>query len=183
MTDSLSDDALVAQAQGDVEVFTMLYQRHLTRVYRYLRSRVQSDAEAEDLTSQTFIAVLENLDTYQQGGTFVAWVLRIAHNKWIDAYRRNKPIISIDDLSEKAINQQTPEAVIQQKLQLEDVQTAIEQLNPEWAEPLRLRLFAELTYAEIGELTGKSEGAIRTMLWRAVKALRAYLNQQHENVS
>ncbi|MEO1166333.1 MAG: RNA polymerase sigma factor, partial [Chloroflexota bacterium] len=80
MTDSLTDDALVAQAQGDVEVFTMLYQRHLTRVYRYLRSRVQSDAEAEDLTSQTFIAVLANLDTYQQGGTLVAWVLRIAHN-------------------------------------------------------------------------------------------------------
>lgn len=183
MHDDLPDDALAAEAKQDVEAFAALYQRHLTRVYRYLRSRVQSDAEAEDLTSQTFVAALEGIASYQQRGTFAAWLLRIAHNKWIDAHRREKPIVNIEHISEKASSQQTPEAILQQKLQLEAIQEAIHHLNPEWAEPLRLRLFADLTYAEIGELTGKSEGAIRTMLWRAIRALRAHLNEQHENVS
>lgn len=86
-----ADDRVSAARLGDADAIAWLYQRYVDRVYRYLHSQVQDDAEAEDLTSQTFLTALESLPRYRHRGRFASWLFAIAHNKAADHFRRRRP--------------------------------------------------------------------------------------------
>ncbi|MCB9134008.1 MAG: RNA polymerase sigma factor [Anaerolineales bacterium] len=83
---SFADDEplLIEAARQNPEAFDALYCRYLNPVYRYLFSRVQNQADAEDLTAQVFIEVLEGLARYRDRGTFAAWLFTIARRRAID---------------------------------------------------------------------------------------------------
>ena len=72
---------LARQASRDVEAFAELYRRHLTRVYRYHLAHVGNVKDAEDLTSQTFMAALEGIRSFRGTGSFAAWIMGIASRK------------------------------------------------------------------------------------------------------
>ncbi len=78
---SENEDSLISDAQRDPVAFTVLYDRYYRPVYRYLYSRVYSTAEAEDLTSQTFLSALEALPRYRHRGFFSAWLFTIAREQ------------------------------------------------------------------------------------------------------
>ncbi|MEM5773779.1 MAG: sigma-70 family RNA polymerase sigma factor, partial [Anaerolineaceae bacterium] len=82
------ESELVRRAQRDLTQFAVLYDRYVQRVYRFLLARTANAAEAEDLTSQTFLTAMQKLSSYRSDGHFVAWLLRIARNKQIDHYRK-----------------------------------------------------------------------------------------------
>ena len=77
----MDDSQLASQARTDTEAFAELYRRHLTRVFRYHMARTGDVKEAEDLTSQTFMAALESIRSFRNDGTFAAWILGIAMRK------------------------------------------------------------------------------------------------------
>lgn len=82
------DDSVVAAAvTGDKVALERIYDTYVNPIYRYQYSRVGNTTDAEDLTSQTFMAVLESLPRYKFGGYFSAWIFRIAHNKATDFFR------------------------------------------------------------------------------------------------
>ncbi|GAB4580098.1 MAG: hypothetical protein Fur0022_28370 [Anaerolineales bacterium] len=81
---------LVDAARQNPEAFDALYCRYLTPVYRYLYSRVQNRADAEDLTTQVFIEALEGLARYRDRGTFPAWLFTIARRRAIEYHRRKR---------------------------------------------------------------------------------------------
>src|SRR5215510_1009257 len=74
---------------GDEEALAQIYDAYAKLIYRYHYSRVGNPADAEDLTSQTFMAVLEALPRYRHRGRFTAWMFQIARNKAMDHFRRN----------------------------------------------------------------------------------------------
>lgn len=166
------DRELMAAAQRDPQAFGALYRRHLDRVYRYLRYRVGNDQDAQDLTTQTFMAALESLQRYRGEGTVAAWLLGIAHHKLVDWRRRRRdwaPLASAADIVDTA---NSPEAQATLAGERQTLQEALLQLSPERAEAIALRYFSELTNREVAAVMGKEEAAVKMLIHRGLADLR-----------
>src|SRR5690348_10318028 len=90
---------LVARAtQRDREAFSQLYDLYFDRIYRFVRVKVNSQADAEDLTSGVFLNAWRSIDRFapKHDTSFVAWLFRLAHNALVDSYRRGYDVISLD---------------------------------------------------------------------------------------
>jgi RNA polymerase sigma-70 factor (ECF subfamily) len=182
-TETLLDDAaLVRRAQQDLQQFTELYERHVARVYRYLLARVGHVADAQDLTSQTFIAAMENLDKYKGQRPFLAWLFGIARNKATDMYRQQRPDSDIETAVAIPDSDEHPDDIVHQRLSFEWVVRKLQTIAPERAEAISLRLIAGLEVAEVAELMGKNEAAVRMLLHRGLRDLQAQLNPVGEDV-
>lgn len=174
------DRALVQAARADLRAFNSLYERHVTRVYRYLLVRVGSVADAEDLTSQTFLVAMENLDKYRGERPFLAWLFGIARHKVADKYRRQKPELMLETAADLADPQDDPDDLVSQKLQIEAVAQKLQTLSPDRAEAISLRLFGGLDIPEIARLMRKQEPAVRMLLHRGLQDLQTRLNPNQE---
>ena len=169
----LSDDAHLAhQARADADAFAELYNRHVNSVYRYHMAHTGNVKEAEDLTSQTFMAALEGIRSYRGTGSFGAWIMGIASRKRALFFRGNRPEAPL----EAALHVPTPglptDKAATQRLQMERVRHALRQLSPERSEALILYYFGGLNAAEAGCVLGKSEAAVKMLLSRGLRDLR-----------
>ena len=165
---------LVRLAITDTEAFAELYRRHLSRVYRYHVAHVGNARDAEDLTSQTFIAVLEGIGSFRGSGSFAAWILGIASRKRLMFLRNrgSKPEIPLDEaIPYPSPGLPTDQAVLQ-RLQLESVSRALRKLSPDRAEALILTYFGGLSHAETGRVLHKSEAAVKMLVSRGLQDLR-----------
>ncbi len=174
------DRVLVQAARNDLRAFNELYERHVTRVYRYLLVRVGNVADAEDLTSQTFLVAMENLHKYRGERPFLAWLFGIARHKVADKYRQQKPEIDLEAAGDLADTQETPDTIVSQKLQIEAVAQKLQTLSPDRAEVISLRLFGGLDIPEIARLMQKQEPAVRMLLHRGLQDLQTRLNPNQE---
>lgn len=174
------DRALVQAARADLRAFNELYERHVTRVYRYLLVRVGSAADAEDLTSQTFLVAMENLDKYRGERPFLAWLFGIARHKVADKYRKQKPEVMLEAAGELVDPHEAPDTLVSQKLQIEAVAQKLQMLSPDRAEAISLRLFGGLEIPEIARLMQKQEPAVRMLLHRGLQDLQTRLNPNQE---
>src|SRR5512146_1797199 len=118
-TTQTSDEDLARQAIRDPAAVSALYRRYLERVYRYLYARVGNRAEAEDLTSQVFLAVIEGLPRYRERGCFAAWLFGIARRKASDYFRQKRPQAPLDDTFLQAPSSTEP---LLQAIQVEERQ-------------------------------------------------------------
>jgi RNA polymerase sigma-70 factor (ECF subfamily) len=164
----MNDDTLARRAAA----FTELYRRHLQRVYAYHYARTGNQADAQDLTSQTFMAALENIARYRGPNTFAAWLLTIARNKLTDHYRTHRPTADLDD--EHPDTHSLEDSTIS-RLQLSQIANALSTLTPDRAEALTLRIFANLSAAEAARVMGKTEAAVKMLVHRALQDLKAIL--------
>lgn len=169
----VADDELVERALRHRAAFAELYRRHLPRVYRYALAQSGGDAQqAQDVTAQTFLVALERLDSYRRTGTFISWLLSIARHKAADLYRIQHATAPLEEATAVASLEPTPERIVAARLELAQVLRTLRTLAPDRAEALALRLFAELTVAEIAVVMGKSEAAVKMLVHRAVGDLR-----------
>jgi RNA polymerase sigma-70 factor (ECF subfamily) len=163
---------LARLAITDIEAFAELYRRHLTRVYRYHAAHVGNVKDAEDLTSQTFIAALERIHTFRGAGSFAAWILGIASRKRLMFYRGRKPVLPL----EEAVRYPSPGLLTDQaavhQLRLESISRALKQISPDRAEALILTYFGGLSNAEAAQMLNKSEAAVKMLVSRGLQDLR-----------
>lgn len=169
-----SDVTLARQAQDDPQAFARLYQQYLPGVYRYHLVRTGDSADAQDLTSDTFMVALKNLDKYAGRGSLAAWLFGIARNQAAMHFRSKRPEVSLDWAIEMPDTAPAPEQAVHQQLEMEAISLALESLSAERAEVIRLCAFAGLPAAEVGRLLGKSEAAIKMLLMRGLRELRAH---------
>lgn len=166
------DLQLARQARADAEAFAELYRRHITRVYRYHMAHTANVKDAEDLTSQTFMAAFEGIRSYRGSGSFAAWIMGIASRKRALFFRGSRPEVPLD----AALHIPTPglptDKAATQRLQMERVQHALRQLSPERSEALILCYFGGLSTAEAGCVLGKSGAAVKMLLSRGLRDLR-----------
>lgn len=163
--------ALVQLARYNPELFAPLYERYFDRVYAYCLRRTANAQEAEDLCSQIFTKALTGLDTFRDGA-FAPWLFGIARNTLIDHYRRQKIQLSLDDAerySDEAleIDEEAPDDA-------RIVAALLAELNDEQRDLIAMSVEAELTSDEIGQMVGKSAGAVRVQLHRTFKQLRKH---------
>jgi RNA polymerase sigma-70 factor, ECF subfamily len=173
MTSAREETSLVARAiKGEREAFGRLYEIYLGRIYRYLYYRVSIKEDAEDLTELVFLKAWENLEGYRpQGVGFQAWLYRIAHNVLIDHYRARR---DSDPLDEHHVVQDartdTEERLVVDE-DLDRLMRAIVKLEPIQQHLLVLRFVEGLRPGEVADILNQSEGAVRVMQHRALKAL------------
>ncbi|MBZ0282811.1 MAG: RNA polymerase sigma factor [Anaerolineae bacterium] len=171
-----SDEQLAQAASVDPAALTELYNRHVTRIYRYILARVGTTQDAQDLTAQTFTEMLHSLQRYRGDGVFAAWLTVIARNVVAGYYRKHRPELPIEAADETSSGWRIDDAV-SQRLQLAAVQAGLAELSAEHAEVVRLRIFGELSTAETAQVMGRSEAAVKMLLRRALRDLRARLGE------
>jgi RNA polymerase sigma-70 factor (ECF subfamily) len=128
--------------------------------------------DAEDLTSQTFMAVLEGIRSFRGSGSFAAWVMGIASKKRLMFFRGRKPAVPL----EAALHYPSPDLptdkAADRRLELASVSHALGQLSPDRAEAIILTFFGGLSHGEAGRLLNKSEAAVKMLVSRGLQDLR-----------
>jgi RNA polymerase sigma-70 factor, ECF subfamily len=170
-----TDDELVRLAQRDRAAFAPLYRRHLDKVFRYCLMQVGDMHQAQDLTSQTFLAALEHIETYRGNGAFRAWLLGIARNKVRDQYDSHRSTLPLEAALHIPSSTTSPEQLVEVRLRLAHVMRALGQLASDRSEALALRIFAGLSLAEVGAVMERSEAATKMLVHRGMSDLRARL--------
>ena len=163
---------LVRQAFYDVEAFAELYRRNLTRVYRYHMAHTGNAGDAEDLTSQTFMAALEGLRAFRGTGSFAAWILGIASRKRLMFFRGRRPEVQLEAALQIPNPSLPADKAAFQRLRLESVSRALKKIPPERAEAIILSYFGGLSNDEIGRMLQKSEAAVKMLISRGLQDLR-----------
>ncbi|MFM8320125.1 MAG: RNA polymerase sigma factor [Chloroflexota bacterium] len=186
--DAGEDARLVARCRSDPAQFSLLYRKYLAPVYRYHLARSGSHPEAEDLTSQTFLAALERLPRYREQGCFAAWLFSIARRKSADHHRR-PPAASLDsslfdeqprlDLAAARELCGDPFDALVAGEERRLLQTALDELDPTTRELLELRFAARLPFDQIAALLDRKPSAVKMAVYRALQRLARQLEADH----
>lgn len=176
----LADEDLARQARQDPEAFAELYRRHVDRVYSFHLARTGSPHDAQDLTAETFIAALQGLPRYRELGSFAAWLLGIARHKMVSHFRGRKPEASLEDAFELPDPAPFPEVLADRRIEMAQVSRALQNLVPERSEAILLCVFAGLTAREAGQVMGKSQAAVKMLVYRGLGDLRQSLILDHQ---
>ena len=171
---ALDDASLVARAKhGDREAFGWLYERYLDPLYRYVQSHVGNPRDAEDLTEQVFLRAYQALDGYQpRGHPFSAFLYKVARNLLIDKRRLQKEELPIDSADVPQADVRSMDDQLIDQMENEALRRALADLPQDYAEVIRLRMLLSLPTETVAAWMGRSEGSIRVLQYRALKALR-----------
>jgi len=177
-----SEELLVERAKVDPEAFGLLYQQYVNRIYSYVYYRVGNQYDAEDLTARTFQQALTHMRGYvNRGVPFSAWLFRIAHNmvaNWHRA-RSRRQFISLDELVLiSGRNHNDPDTIAERNEEVAGLLKAIRCLPPERQQLLILKFNERLSNKEVGQIMGRTEGAIKSLYHRTLLALRDELESQ-----
>ena len=169
----LEDAELSQAARDDPKAFAVLYRRYVTPIYRYCYSRVGNVANAEDVTAQVFTEALAALPDYEERGAFSAWLFTIARHKCASHHRRCHPVLPLDENVDSLLVGDDPLTQVMYGESLQRLATLVQRLSEDQQDLLLLRYAVGLTYAQIGEVVGRSEAAIKMAIHRLLRQLRA----------
>lgn len=181
--EEVDDAALVRMAKVNAAAFDALYRRYAERVYRYCYTRTGNQQDAEDLTTQIFMAALESLGRYRERHCFAAWLFGIARNVCAAYHRRHyrHPEVDLAQDSEDwtmmvitaAVNVSSdPEHRLDRQALIQCMRAAIQNLSDERREALYLRFWSELKTREIAAVMDKTADAVKMLVWRGIQDLR-----------
>jgi RNA polymerase sigma-70 factor (ECF subfamily) len=171
---------LVARAQGgERDALEELYLLHFDRIYSYLHMSVGNRHDAEDLTTQTFLKMLESIGKFQwQSAPFSAWLFRIAHNLAMDHFRANRRWQPEEDVPEPAgAEERSAEEEALYEIGRQSMLELIEKLSPEQQQVLTLKFVFNFPNAEVATILGKTEGAIKSLQHRALVSLQKQIGK------
>jgi RNA polymerase sigma-70 factor, ECF subfamily len=172
---------LVARGQqGDRDALEELYLIHFDRIYSYLHVSVGNRHDAEDLTTQTFLKMLEKIGGFKwQSAPFSAWLFRIAHNLAMDHFRARRRWQPEEDVPEPPGEEEpSAELAAMQTIGRESMLRLIDRLSPEQQQVLTLKFVFNLPNAEVGAILDKTEGAIKSLQHRALVSLQKQIARQ-----
>ena len=167
---------IVQRAQrGEEAAFGQLYETYVGRVYRYILYRVHNPSDAEDLTEDVFLRMLDSLKTFKwRDVPFAAWLLRIAHNRVVDFWRRGsiRATTPIEDAPPIPSDEADPHTLAQLGSDIKELRAAMTHLTELQQRVLSLRFAAGLSIAETAKAMDRNDGAVKALQHSAVAALR-----------
>jgi RNA polymerase sigma-70 factor (ECF subfamily) len=169
---SMDDVSLARLARSEPEAFAELYRRHVASVYRYHLAHTGHEKDAEDLTSQTFMAALEGIKSYRGTAPYITWILGIAFRLRARHFRGNKPEVPLDAALHIPTSSLPTDKSAFQRLERTQIINALKQLSGDRAEALILCFFSGLSFRETGQVLGKSEAAVKMLISRGLQDLR-----------
>jgi RNA polymerase sigma-70 factor (ECF subfamily) len=184
--DAHGERAIVDAARaGDEAALAELYSLYFPRVYRYILARMGNPYDAEDLTEEVFLRVLDAIERFQwRAAPFSAWLFRIAHNAVISQRRKQGARGRSSPLSDALpVDSQGPEEMVANRLALNEIMKAAETLPDAQRRVISLRFAAGLTVAETARAMDKGEGNVKVIQHKAIAKLREMLGQKPRSKS
>jgi RNA polymerase sigma-70 factor (ECF subfamily) len=177
--DASADAARKQQLDSD---FTELYRTHLRDVYSYAYYRIGNHHDAEDLTEQTFLQAYRHFEramAESDGRPLRPWLIRIAHNLAANYYRdrSRRPQTQLEDAAVLTAPHDTEE-VVEGREEVQEVLEGVSNLPDDRREALIMRFALGMDNREIARALGRSEGATKVLLHRAIKQLEQGLNAE-----
>jgi len=166
---------LVERAQaGERDALEELYLIHFDRIYSYLHMTVGNRHDAEDLTTQTFLKMLESIGRFRwQAAPFSAWLFRIAHNLSMDHFRANRRWQPEEEVPEPPDSEErSAEDEAMQSIGRQSMLQLIDTLSPEQQQVLTLKFVFNFPNGDVATILEKTEGAIKSLQHRALVSLQ-----------
>ncbi len=172
----LSEEDEIKKAKKNLKDFNVLYDRYYVRIFQYIYQRVQTESQAADITSETFIKAMENLKSYKfKGVPFASWLFKIARNEVYLQHKKdskirqvnfktNDIILIAEEIEEKGINK--TEVLI----------AAIKQLNSEETDLIEMKYFEKRSYAEMATILDLTENNVKVKTFRVVQKLKTFIH-------
>jgi RNA polymerase sigma-70 factor (ECF subfamily) len=182
LSQAVDEVALIERAKEDPEAFGLLYERYVDKIYNYIYYRTGNHHDAEDLTAKVFYQAMNHIGRFvQRGAPFSSWLYRIAHNLVANWHRdrSRRQIVSLDRLA--SVNRQREDGPFQQVIQGERYEALLAEIRclpADRQELLILKFVERLPNAEIGQIMGRSEGAIKSLYHRTLVSLRQRMVEQ-----
>jgi RNA polymerase sigma-70 factor (ECF subfamily) len=169
---SPTDEQLLEQLRfGSTSAFAQLYQRYKHRVYAYCHRLLRDAEAAEDVVQESFLKVHRGVHTLRKPELFRTWIFSVARNEALMHLRRARRWEDLSDECETVWNKGNPLDDIVEQETKEIIQHYLGLLKPRYRDLLVLREYEQLSYAEIAEITGIAESAVKSALFKARKAL------------
>jgi RNA polymerase sigma-70 factor (ECF subfamily) len=165
--------------KGDREALESLYLIHFDRIYSYLHMSVGNRHDAEDLTTQTFLKMLEAIGRFRwRSAPFSAWLFRIAHNLAMDHFRATRRWQPEEEVPEpEGLAESSAEEAALESIGRRSMLELIENLSMEQQQVLMLKFVFSFSNGEAGTILGKSEGAVKSLQHRALASLQKQLER------
>ena len=187
MANVQTSDALLVKnyIAGDENALFILINRHQSKIYGFIYSKLSDRDIADDIFQDTFIKVIKTLksNSYNEEGKFLPWVMRISHNLIIDHYRKNKKMPMFRETEDFSIFSIMSDNVPNIESQLitsqveSDLRKLIEELPEDQKEVLVMRMYQDLSFKEISELTGVSINTALGRMRYAIMNLRKVIDK------
>ena len=170
--------ALVELAKRDPNAFGELYDRHFQQIYRFVYSRLGEQSAAEDVTQVVFMKALGGIGRYQDTGRpFQAWLYQIAVNAVADRYRSARPVEDIEEQRALAA-EGSVEDLAAHRDEIRRIWALVEGLPAPQRTAMVLKFQEDLKIEDIAVAMGKSPGAVKLLIHRAVTKLRDQARQE-----
>ena len=177
-----SEQALIQRARSDPDAFRMIFRNMHPRVFAYIAYRVGRAEDAEDITADVFMRVVNGLGRfeYRGEGAFTAWLFQIAHREVARFFSRKRidADIPLDEMPDIVGHDPTPEQALVRKERFAAVRAALADLPPRRAEVLTLKFYGELRNKEIAAVLGLDERTVASNLSRALDQLEQTIHAE-----
>lgn len=175
MSEPTDDELMVQVRAGDPEPLGVLFERYQVPLYNFFLRLVGDPATSEDLVQECFLRILKYRHTYRGQSQFRTWLYQIARNARVDLHRKRWRETELPEAADEVLSSHEPGAsdALEESQRAELVRAALERLPEDKREVLVLSRYHDLRYVEIGRVLGCSEGAVKVRAHRAMKELRA----------
>lgn len=174
--EEFNEERILASAiTGDREAFGQLYEQYVGRIYNYIYYRTGNAHDAEDLTERVFIRALNHIRNYRMRGLpFSAWLYRIAHNLVANWHRDNsrRQEVGLEESFTPSQTSPHPEFELMRIEEQESLLQFVRQLPADRQQVLILKFVDHLSNAEIGQVMGRTEGAVKSLYHRTLLTIR-----------
>ena len=182
MTEIKDDRELVAEfLAGNESAFNRLVKRYQEKIYWHARRMTGNHLDADEIVQQVLMVIYKKLNTFKFQSSLYTWIYKITSTRSLNLIKNNKlrSFFSSSDLTDRTgINANDITGSIENKEKLERVQRMLQKIPPKQREVFIFRNFDELSYKEISEITGKSEGALKASYFHAFNKLKELMDNE-----
>ncbi|OGG87187.1 hypothetical protein A3B87_03140 [Candidatus Kuenenbacteria bacterium RIFCSPHIGHO2_02_FULL_39_13] len=181
-------DLLKKISQGDQESFKIFYNLEFEKIYRFVSFKINNDSEAEEIVQDIFFKFWDYVRDGNNVNNALALLYKMARNRVVDYYRKHgvRPkILSLDgeqdfQIASDKISDQDIENELDIGFEIQSIEQTIIELPDDYQDVLVMRFIREMEVKEIAEALDKSQGAVRIMIFRALKTLKKLLNKKND---
>jgi RNA polymerase sigma-70 factor, ECF subfamily len=175
----ITQQTILQAQQGNQAAVAQLYQMYAQQIYRYVSYRVPTEADAEDITADVFIKMIEGLHSYRvTGAPFEAWLYRIAAARIADFHRRGRRRPQTELSETLSTGDPSPEEQLHEQQEVAFLRQALSSLGSDQQSILVLRFIERKSHQEVAEILGKTVSAVKSIQHRALVQLATRLGTQ-----